>query len=87
MAAARAAMRPRWSQRFLAEELTLREYPATRSQIARLENRPPNDYDAELLAAAALVLRVPYESVQQAIVNDYRTAYERIAEGLAEAHT
>ena len=85
IAAARAAMRPRWSQQFLAEELTLRGYPATRSQIARLENSLPCEHSAELLAAAAHVLGIPQRSVQRAIMDDYGSVYQRIAEALAEA--
>ena len=84
VASARAAMRPKWSQRFLAEELTLRGYPTTRSQITRLENSEATLHDAELLAAAALILQIPDESVLLAIVEDYARVRERVTSGLAQ---
>ena len=82
LASARAAMRPKWSQQFLAEELTLRGYPATRSQIARLENSPACAYNLELLAAATRVLTIPDESVQRAMLEDYRGIQERVVASL-----
>jgi transcriptional regulator with XRE-family HTH domain len=75
-------MRPRWSQQFLADELTLRGFPATRGQIARLENCDMNMYDANLLAAVACLMGVADELVRRAIVDDYGHAYAAVEEDL-----
>ena len=83
LASARAAMRPKWSQQFLADELTLRGYPATRSQIARLENSPACGYNAELLAAATRCLGIADESVHRAILDDYRGIEARVVANLS----
>lgn len=64
-------MRPRWSQDFLAEELTLRGYSVTRGQVARLETAPPGRHDAELLAAIAEIMSIPDPLVRRAIMEDY----------------
>lgn len=64
-------MRPRWSQEFLADELTRRGYPATRGQIARLEHAVPGAHDSELLAAVAQALQIPLEAVQRALKEDF----------------
>ena len=75
----RAAMRPRWSQQFLADELTRCGYPATRTQIARLENSLPTKHHSALLAAAALVLRIPNAAMIDAMTRDYATVQQRVA--------
>lgn len=82
----RASMRPRWSQRFLAEELTFRGYAATRSQIARLENAAPGQHNIELLAAAACVLSVMPEELHGAIIDDCKTVYRQVFEVLTPPH-
>lgn len=79
LATRRAAMRPRWSQQFLADELIRRGYPATRTQIARLENSPPTEHKAALLAAAALALQIPVDAVIEAIIRDYAAVQQRVA--------
>ncbi|MEE8422453.1 MAG: hypothetical protein V3S31_06725 [Dehalococcoidia bacterium] len=71
IASARTRMRPRWSQDFLAEELTLRGYSVTRGQIARLETASPGRHDAELLAAIAEIMAIPDALVRRAIMEDY----------------
>ena len=53
IAAARHGQHPRWSQAFLAEELTRRGFPVTRNQIARLEFSAPNRHNPLVLAFAA----------------------------------
>jgi hypothetical protein len=68
---------------FLAEKPTLRGYPATRSQIARLESSLACTYNAELLAAATRVLRIPDESVPRAMLDDYRTIQDGVVAGFS----
>ncbi|MEX2446705.1 MAG: helix-turn-helix transcriptional regulator [Dehalococcoidia bacterium] len=69
---ARLARRPKWSQQFLADELTERGYGTTRSQIARLERGDAvHAGSAELLTAAAIVLEVDVETFQNAVIADY----------------
>lgn len=85
VATRRAAMRPMWSQQFLADELTRRGYPATRTQIARLENSLPTKHKAPLLAAAALVLRIPDDEVIEAIMRDYASVQRRVAATVARS--
>ena len=75
-------MRPRWSQQFVADELTRRGYPATRSQVARLENSPPSQCNPVLLAAVARVLEISDGSVERAIIADYRSVQADIVEQL-----
>ena len=83
IASARAAKRPRWSQQFLADELTLRGFPITRSHIARLENSPRTGHREDMLCASALVLGIPRELVEQTILVDYRSVCERIEQELS----
>ena len=83
IASARAAKRPRWSQQFLADELTLRGFPTTRSHIARLEGGPRASHKEDLLCACAIVLEIPDELVVRAIIADYRSVYERIEQELS----
>lgn len=70
-------MRPRWSQEFLAEELTRRGYPATRGQIARLEHTVPGAHDSELTAAVAQALQIPLQAVQRAREDDFERVWHR----------
>ena len=79
LATHRAAMRPRWSQQFLADELTRCGYPATRTQIARLENSLPTKHHSALLSAAALVLRIPNAAMIEAMTRDYAIVQQRVA--------
>ena len=79
VATRRAAMRPRWSQQFLADELTRCGYPATRTQIARLENSLPTKHKSALLAAAALVLGIPNAAMIDAVTRDYAIVQQRVA--------
>ena len=85
IASARAAKRPKWSQQFLADELTLRGFPATRSHIARLESSRRAGHREDMLCASAIVLEIPHELVEQAILADYRSVCERIQQELSQA--
>lgn len=67
----RMTRRPKWSQQFLADELCLMGYDATREQIARLERAEPLRVNPELVAAAAFALGIEREDLHSAIVSDY----------------
>ena len=84
VAAARGSRRPRWSQQFLAEELTRRGYPATRNQIARLELSAANHHRAALLAAVAAVLAIDAETIVRAVAGDYLALHQLMAQRLNE---
>ncbi len=78
-------MRPRWSQRFLADELTRRGFPVTRSQIVRLETSGPNARTIELVTAIAIVMPIPVSAVRDGIVRDLLAAHEKVAARLRSA--
>ena len=80
IAAARRGQHPRWSQAFLASELTRRGFPVTRNQIARLELSAPNRHNPLALAFAAHVLDIEPSAVLQAIASDYWGVYRYVAE-------
>jgi hypothetical protein len=63
--------RPRWSQQFLADELTRMGYATTREQIARLELSEPGRANVELVAAITVALRLDDQVSQAAIFSDY----------------
>lgn len=75
----RRAQRPRWTQHFLAEELTNAGLPSTRSRVAHLELAAPNRNHCELLAAAAYVLGIPADEMIQALAQDFREVYAATA--------
>ena len=80
VAVARRSRRPRWSQQFLAEELTRRGYPTTRNQIARLELSEANQHRADLVAAVAAVLAIDAETIVCAVASDYLAVHQRMAQ-------
>ncbi len=84
IATARRSQRPRWSQQFLAEELTRRGYPTTRNQIARLELSEANHHRADLVAAVVAVLAIDAETIVRAVASDYLALHQRMAHRLSE---
>ncbi len=78
-------MRPRWSQQFLADELTQRGFPVTRSQIVRLETSGSNPRTFELVAAIAIVMPIPVSAVRESIIRDVLAAHEEVAARLRSA--
>ena len=84
VATARRSRRPRWSQQFLAEELTHRGYPTTRNQIARLELSEANQHRADLVAAVAAVLAIDAETIVRAVASDYLAVHQQLARRLGE---
>ena len=78
----RRAKRPRWSQQFLAEELTRHGHAATRNQIARLEISESNRHPPELVAAIAVLLDADLNDLVKAIARDYLTVHRRVREGM-----
>lgn len=83
IAEARSAQRPKWSQQFLADELSRYGQETTREQIARLERSAPFRVNPQLLAAAALLLRVEHDALSRAILRDYATVAERLEHRLS----
>ncbi len=67
---ARRQQRPRWSQSFLADELSRRGRSTTQRQIMRLEGSSPGRCDLALLSAAALVLGIERDDVVAALSAD-----------------
>ena len=67
----------------LAQEITGTGFPTSRSGIAHLERARPNSYNAELLAAAAYVLRIPPDEVAQGIAQDFRVLYRTLTRQFA----
>lgn len=82
IAATRHRQQPRWSQAFLAGELTRRGFPVARNQIARLELSAPNRHNALALTVAAHVLAIEPSAVLQAIASDYWGPYRDVTERL-----
>jgi hypothetical protein len=77
---ARAQQRPRWSQQFLADELTRLGYTITREQIARFERSDPLRTNIELLAALAFVLKLDLQQLQAALFADYLAVANPLAQ-------
>ena len=84
VATARRSRRPRWSQQFLAEELTRRGYPTTRNQIARLELSEANQHRADLVAAVAAALAIDAETIVRSVASDYLMLHQQMARRLGE---
>jgi hypothetical protein len=76
---ARMNRRPKWSQQFLADELSRVGYETTREQIARMERSEPCHLNAELFAAVAGVLRLDEQLLQAAMFDDYLTVAKQIS--------
>jgi hypothetical protein len=68
---ARSSRRPRWSQQFLADELSRLGYAVTRDQVARLELSEPCRANVELVAAISIALDLDEEVSQAAFCSDY----------------
>ncbi len=80
---ARRQQRPRWSQSFLAEELSRRGRSTNQRQIMRLEGSSPGRCDLGLLSAAALVLGIDHEDTVAAVAADMLTIQTSEAQRLS----